>query len=396
MAEGQLVEWKVKEGEWVEEKQVLVVIETDKVTFELESPASGFLHILAEAGIALPVGDVAGLLAETEEELEKLRVERPTRGKKAEPEAEVVGATEARAMPKRRERAKISPVARKMAEEHKIDITQISGSGPGGRIVRADIERAIAEKETAVAPSPGIYEGKRVKHTIPLTGMRQAIAEHMHRSLSVSAQLTRMGEIDMTQMIRLRNTFIEREKAIGVRVSYTDLFVLVLAKALRDHPIINSSLIDTEIKIWEDINIGVAVALEVGEYESGLIVPVVKNADKKSLLEVCTAVRELTEKARSRTLMPDDVSGGTFTLTNVGVFGPGWSLGTPIINQPQSAILQTGAISERPVAIKGQVVVRPIMTYSLTFDHRVLDGAPAARFMEGVRELMENPDLLLL
>ena len=396
MAEGLLVEWKVKEGEWVEEKQVLVVIETDKVTFELEARASGFLHILAEAGSALPVGEVAGLLAETKEELEKLQKERPTTGKKTEEEAEVVGATEARPMPEKRKQVKISPVARKMAKENKIDINRISGSGPGGRIVRADIEKAIEKKEPEAAPSPGLYEGKRVKDTIPFTGMRKAIAEHMHRSLSVSAQLTRMGEIDMAEMVRRRDIFLEKEKTIGVRVSYTDLFVFVLAMALKDHPIINSSLIDDEIKVWEDINIGVAVALEEGGYEGGLIVPVVKNAEKKSLVEVSTTVRELTKKARSRKLMPEDVSGGTFTLTNVGVFGSGWSLSTPIINQPQSAILQTGAIVEKPVAMKGRVVIRPVMSCSLTYDHRVLDGAPAARFMERVRELMENPDLLLL
>jgi pyruvate/2-oxoglutarate dehydrogenase complex dihydrolipoamide acyltransferase (E2) component len=164
-----------------------------------------------------------------------------------------------------------------------------------------------------------------------------------------------------------------------------------VAKVLKEHPIINSSLIDNEIKIWEEINIGVAVAVE-----EGLIVPVVKNADRKSLVEISKEARALAEKARAGKLMPDDVAGGTFTITNLGAFGGGYGFGTPIINQPQAAILGTGAITERPVVRQGQIVIRPIMAYSFTFDHRVLDGAPAGRFMAALTQLLENPGLLLL
>jgi len=281
-----------------------------------------------------------------------------------------------------------------MAEEHMIDLTKVTGTGPGGRIVREDIEKAIEAKKKEVPPVE-VYEGKRVEATIPLKGMRSAIAEHMHRSLSVAAQLTSMGEIDMTEMIKLRNALLEQEEVIGARITYTDIFVFAIAKALRDNPIINSSLIGNEIKIWKDINIGVAVALEEG-VEGGLIVPVVRNADQKSLTEINQEIRSLVEKARAGKLMPDDVSGGTFTLTNLGAFGGGWGLGTPIINQPQSAILGTGAITDRPVVRDGQIVIRPIMTYSFTFDHRVIDGAPAGKFMARVTQLLENSNLLLL
>jgi pyruvate/2-oxoglutarate dehydrogenase complex dihydrolipoamide acyltransferase (E2) component len=170
--------------------------------------------------------------------------------------------------------------------------------------------------------------------------------------------------------------------------------VAAIARALRDNPIINSSVVGNEIKIWEDVNIGVAVALEDG-LEGGLIVPVVRNADQKSVGDIGVEVGLLVEKARAGKLMPDDVSGGTFTLTNLGAIGGGYLFATPIVNQPQSAILGTAAICDRPVVRDGQVVVRPIMTYSFTFDHRAIDGAPAARFVDDLTRLLENPDPLL-
>ena len=398
MTEATLVEWKVKEGDRVEQGDVVLLIETEKTKWEVEASASGFVHILVEEDVKAPVGRVVGLIAETEEELEALKRE-PAREifttvAEAAEAPPVEAAPPAAVRGEEGKRIRISPVARKMAEEHMIDITTITGTGPEGRIVREDIERAIEEKKREV-PRVEVYEGKRVKTTIPLKGMRRAIAEHMHRSLSVAAQLTAMGEIDMSEVIKLRNALLEQEQVIGARITYTDIFVLAIVKALKENPIVNSSLIENEIKIWEDINIGVAVALEEG-VEGGLIVPVVKNADQKSLVEINREVRSLVEKARAGKLMPDDVSGGTFTLTNLGAFGGGWGFGTPIINQPQSAILGTGAITDRPVVREGQIVIRPIMTYSFTFDHRVIDGAPAGRFMAQLTQLLENPGLLLL
>jgi len=390
-----LVEWRVKEGEWVEAHQVVMAIETEKIKSEVEASAAGFVHILVAQDNKVPIGRVVGLIAASQEELEALQKEPPkeisiTPVEVAEaPAVEAAPAEAAVAPEEKRERIPISPVARRMAEEYAIDITKVTGTGPGGRIVKEDIEKAIEAKEKA--PPVQVYEGKRVKATMPFRGMRKAIAEHMHRSLSVAAQLTFMGEIDMTEMLKLRNNLLAQEKAIGVRITYTDLFVMVLARALRDNPIVNSSMIDNEIKIWEDINIGVAVALE-----EGLIVPVVKDADKKSLVEINKVVGELVEKAREGKLGVDDVSEGTFTLTNLGAFSAAWGVATPIINQPESAILGTGATTERVMVRDGQIVIRPIMTYSFTFDHRVIDGAPAERFMTRVRQLVENPDLLLL
>jgi len=385
-----LVEWKAKEGNWIEQGDIVLVITTEKITSDVEAEASGYLHILVEEGNEAPIGSAVGLIAGTKEELKALQREPPkeiittvTEFKEAPP-AETVPA-QAAAKTKGGERIRISPVARKMAEEHMIDIASIAGTGPGGRIVREDIEKAIEAKKR-VEVTPVVYQGKRVKSTIPLKGMRKAIAEHMHRSLSISAQLTVMGEIDMTEVVKLRETLLGQAEAIGARITYTDIFVLAIAKLLKDNPIINSSLIDNEIKLWENINIGVAVALE-----EGLIVPVVKDADKKSLVEINQTIRTLGEKAREGKLVPDDVTGGTFTITNLGALGGGYRFETAIINQPESAILGTGGIVDRAVVRDGQIVIRPIMTYYLTYDHRVINGAEAAKFTANMTRLMENP-----
>jgi pyruvate dehydrogenase E2 component (dihydrolipoamide acetyltransferase)/2-oxoglutarate dehydrogenase E2 component (dihydrolipoamide succinyltransferase) len=240
-------------------------------------------------------------------------------------------------------------------------------------------------------PQSETVDGKRVKYIVPLKGMRAAIAEHLHRSLSESAQLTAMGEIDMTESIRLRKEFLAREQAVGARITYNDIFVFVAAKALREKPMINSSIIGNEIKVWDDINIGVAVALE-----EGLIVPVIRNADRKSISEISKATKALVDRAKAGTLAPDDVTGGTFTITNLGAAGAGWRFETSIINPPESAILGTGGITDRAVVRDGQIVIRPIMTYGFTYDHRVIDGATAVQFMAKVIELLENPGLLVL
>jgi len=403
VADATIIEWQLKEGERVEERQVVAVIETEKVRSDVESPGTGFLHILLKEGETAPAGKVIGMLAETKEELEALQkkpleempakaaevAEAPkTEAPKAAPPKEAVAAGRGE------ERIRISPVARKLAEENVIDITKVMGTGPGGRITREDIEKAIATKGAApvveAAAPAEVSVGKKVKTTLPLTGMRGTIAEHMHRSLSVAAQLTTMGEIDMTEMVNLRKNLLDRENVLGTRITYTDIFVFAIARILRDHPIINSSIIDNTIKVWEDINIGVAVALE-----EGLTVPVVKNADQKSLVEISKTVKALTEKAREGKLTSDEISGGTFTLTNLGALGGGWTFETAIINQPESAILRVGGITERAVVRDGQIVIRPIMTYSLTYDHRVIQGAVAAKFMTSLISALENPTLLL-
>ncbi len=402
MKQGKIVEWKIKEGEWVETGDIVMVIETEKVTYECESPASGYLHILSELGKIYPVEETVALLVQTEEELKKLQVAQPA------PEMSEAGnevappAATASNSPQNRGRIKITPIAKKLAKKHNLDLEKIPGTGPGGRIKKEDILQFLEKGEPAatdISVKPTctgeMIDGKEVLDTISYSGMRQAIGDHMMQSLAVSAQLSNIGEIDMTQLIRFRKSYLKKEKEFGVRITYTDLIVMLLAKAIKYVPIINASLIDGEIKIWKDINIGVAVSFENGKYDSSLIVPVIKNTESKSLLEIANINRDLITRARNGRLTPDEVTGGTITLTNLGALTPGWMIGTPIINQPQAVIIGTGAILEKPVGVNGKIELRPTMTVSFTYDHRVMDGAPIAKFYTKITELADNPEYLL-
>jgi len=398
MSDVTIVEWRVKEGEKVEKGTAVLVIETEKTEWDVEAGASGFLHILAEEGEKAKIGQVVGLIAETREEFEKLQKEPPPETLAAEvkkvPPAEAAGGKPEAARVEG-ERIRISPIARKMAEEQMIDITRVKGTGPDGRIVKEDIEKALEEqKKVSVRPEEvtrALYQGRRLKETIPLKGMRRVIAERMHRSLSGSAQLSFLGKFDATELIQFRKALLNREKATGVNITYTEILVYTIARALKDHPDINVSLIENEIKVWEDINIGVAVALG----KQGLLVPVVKQADKKSLTEISQEVKRLVEKARGGKILPEEVTGGTFTLTSIGAVGVS-DYQTPVINQPESAILGTGPIRDEAVVKNGQIVIAARMPYSLTVDHRVINGFGAEQFLASLKELVETPDLLLL
>ena len=401
MSDVTMVEWKAKEEEKVEKGSVVLVIETEKTEWNVEAGATGFLHILIHEGMKAKIGQVVGLIAETKEELEKIQKETPheqlTEEVKEAPLNEA-----AQAKPRavgtegvERERIRISPIARKMAEEHMLDITHIKGTGPDGRIIKEDVEQTIEERKKVAIPkeeiTPILYQGRRVKKTISLKGMRRVIAERMVGSLSGSAQLSFLGEFDATELVKLREAFLNKEKEIRIKITYTEILVYIIAKALKDHPDINVSLIENEIKVWEDINIGVAVALG----KEGLLVPVLKQADKKSFIEISQEVKSLVKKTREGKILPHEVTGGTFTLTSVGAIGVSYYQ-TPVINQPESAILGTGPITEKPVVKNGQIVTAPMMPYSLTFDHRVINGFGAEQFLARLKELVETPGLLLL
>lgn len=260
------------------------------------------------------------------------------------------------------------------------------------------------ERKAPTAPGSEV-DGKKVKEVIPVRGIRRTLAEHMHRSLQVSAQLSGSLAIDMTQMIKARERLNSKEDQTGVHFTYTDLFVKVVAEALKRNPMMNSSLIEREILVWDDINVGVALDFEMRDGRRGLIVPVVRNAEQKTVLEIHNTLESIKERGIVGKLMPDDALGGTFTLTNVGVFGGSQStagratgmpsFSTPILNQPQVGIFGTGAIQDAPVVVDGQVVVRPVMYCSLTYDHRVLTGADSAAFSGDIVRLMLEPRLLL-
>jgi pyruvate dehydrogenase E2 component (dihydrolipoamide acetyltransferase) len=392
LANATVVEWKVTEGERVEKNQAVVTIETQKTKFDMEADEPGFVHILVNPDTEVAVGRVVGMIAGSPDELTSLQqqpareITVPTPGSGG-PAAPVVAPGVPRAVSPRLDdgaHIRISPVARKLAEEHMIDVAKVVGTGPEGRIVREDIERALAARDQGAAARG--HDGRRLAEVVPLKGMRKAIAEHMQRSLAVSAQLTAMGEIDVTELVNRRRELVAQGDGSGTRISLTDIIVFTLARVLKEFPRVNSSLMDSEIRTWDSINVGVAVALD-----DGLIVPVVKDADQKSLVETSRAVSGLAAKAREGKLVPEEVTGGTFTLTNLGAAGAGWRFETAIINQPESAILGTGGITDRVVVRDGQIVIRPIMTYSFTYDHRVIDGSLAVRFMARVIDMLEHP-----
>jgi len=392
-----VAEWKAKEGENVKSGSELAILESEKITHTIEAEISGYLHIIVKEGQEVPIGTVIGVIAETMEELGELKdYTNKTIDKLTSKEEKNTGTklskvdTTALSSSANIERIKISPVARRIAKEHWITIESVSGTGPGGTIIREDIEKFINDKDKQQDISDLFY-GRNVKETRPLNKMRKQIADHMVRSLSIAAQVTLMGEIDMTEMKKVRQIFLAQEGTLGNRITYTDLFIYLVAKQLRNHPIINSSIIDDEIKLWENINIGVATSLE-----NGLIVPVIKNADKKSLSELSKELKDLVKRAREEKLQLDDVKGGTFTISNLGAFGStGYRFETVIINQPESAILGTGGISDRVVVRDENIVIRPILTYYFTYDHRVIDGLNAAMFMADVQKAFEQPGLFL-
>lgn len=392
-----VAEWKAKEGESVEKGSEIVILEAEKITYTIEAEISGYLHIIVKEGQEVPIGTVIGAIAKTMEELRKLKdYTNKTIDKLTSKEENNIGIE----LPKvdtiipsssaNIERIRITPVARRIAKKHGITIESVSGTGPSGTIIREDIEKFINDKNKQQDISNLLY-GKNVKETRPLSKMRKQIAEHMVRSLSIAAQVTLMGEIDMTEMKKVRQILLEQEGTLGNRITYTDLFIYLVGKQLKNHPIINSSIIGDEIKLWDSVNIGIATSLE-----NGLIVPVIKNADKKSLAKLNKELKDLVKRAREGKLRPDDVTGGTFTITNLGAFsGTGYRFETVIINQPESAILGTGGISDRVVVRDEKIVIRPILTYYFTYDHRVIDGLNAAKFMRDVQKAFEQPDLFI-
>ena len=368
MKEGTVAQWFKKEGETVTKGEPLVEVLSEKATVEVEAPASGILQkILAEQGMDMPVNATLAIITApdeqvTEADLEKLQGEE-------EKEKEVVAEApevETETMVSAEERIIASPAAKRLAKEHGISLAQMKGTGPEGRIVEEDVQRFI-EQTSQLTP--------RVKEVIPLAGIKKITAERVTRSFRTAPHSTVIMEVDMSNAARLRS---ERQ------ISYTELLVKAVAGALRKHPLLNSTLTEDEkIKVYEDINIGVAVATE-----QGLVVPVIHDVDKKSPEEIATKLRELAEKAREGKLAKEDVSGGTFTITNLGMFGV--DLFMPIINPPEAAILGVGKIVDKPLIEGKEIVIKPVITLSLAYDHRIVDGAPAALFLQEIKRTLES------
>ncbi|NVM29817.1 MAG: 2-oxo acid dehydrogenase subunit E2 [Candidatus Helarchaeota archaeon] len=375
MEEGTIIKWMKKEGDEVQRGEEIVEIETDKVTMKLEAPATGILYkILAAEKDVVPVGKNIALITDPGEEISDItqyieeKKEIPTTAV-APAAAPMVKTTKEVAG-----RIFISPRARKLAREKGIDYAGIRGTGPDGRIIEKDILNYLNHG------LPTKIEGK----SIPLEGIRKIIAKKMSASLSEIPQLTYTSEVDMTETINLRKHFLELYKGEDVKITMTDIIIKTVIEVIKKYPIFNSSMGENAVVIKDSLNLGVAVATD-----RGLIVPVIHDAESKSLKEISQHVRNLADKARSRTLSLDDVTGGTFTVSNLGMFGI--EVFTPIINPPEAAILGIGKMIQKPMVKDGRIRISPMMILSLTHDHRVMDGVDAANFLAEMKALLENP-----
>jgi len=385
MTEGSIERWLKLEGNQVKKGEPLVEILTEKLNFQYEAPASGILRkILRHEGETVPVSTPIAFIAEENEQLLEIGAippEAPAEAPPSGPDPKDIKETPKRVF--------VSPIARRIAEEKGIDLTTLKGSGPEGRIVKTDVLQAIekfAFKEEAVPPSPAASPGK----TIPFKGIRRMIAKRMTESFQNIPHFYLSLEIDMTACMALHEKMKEEvEKRVRVRLTLTDILVKIIASALRRHPVVNSRIEGDQILLIEDINIGVATALE-----DGLIVPVLQRADRKSFTEIAVTLRGLTQKAKEGKLSLEDVGGGTFTLSNMGMLG----IDTfhAIINPPECSILGVGRTVKRPVVFENNIQIRPMAWFSLSSDHRIVDGATAALFLNHIKDLVENPSLLLI
>jgi 2-oxoglutarate dehydrogenase E2 component (dihydrolipoamide succinyltransferase)/2-oxoisovalerate dehydrogenase E2 component (dihydrolipoyl transacylase) len=392
IAEGTVVKWLIPVGGTVERDQPLLEVETEKVALEIPSPAAGVLsEILVKEGETVPVGTVLGHIdgVPPAEVINRVGgvVVRPM-----EPVAEKGGkeraaageeGTRSEGSAEGMEDARLSPAVRHLAKQHGVDLSQVKGTGAGGRITKKDVEDFIARRQTKAAQSAltterpaTIKEQETGDEIVPLTLMRKTIAERMVNSRRTAAHVTTVFEADFSAIVKFRE---------GRPLTYLPFVIQAVARAIRDVPIMNSSWSDDGIVIKRDIHIGIATALE-----DGLLVPVVRHADRKGLRQLAEDIADLAERARSKRLNPDEVLGGTFSITNHGGFGSLFS--TPIIHQPQIAILGVGAVQKRPVVIHDAIAIRSMAYLSLSFDHRVIDGATADRFMAKVKDAIEESD----
>jgi 2-oxoglutarate dehydrogenase dihydrolipoamide succinyltransferase (E2 component) len=424
VVEGTITKWLKNKGERVEEYEPLLEINTDKVDSEIPSPSSGILlDILIPEGETIQAGTVLALIGEQAEDIPEKNNGEPKTAVVAKPAATGQPAKmpptrppNLASLPRDKQPAPgrghelgfISPVVAKIASENNLNLYEITGTGQGGRITKKDV-LAYLENQPATAPTRGTEitaepvtappsrpllttkPASQAGEILPLNPVRRAIAEHMVLSKHTSPHVTTVMEIDLSRVANHRQANKEQFKRDGVNLTFTAYFVTAATAALKAHPIVNSSWSDEGILLHRDIHIGMATSLG----EAGLIVPVIKNADSYSLLGLARVINDLSNRARSRQLIPDEVKGGTFTITNHGTSGSLFA--TPIINQPQCAILGVGVIQKRVVVLtdangSDSIAIRPMVYVSLTFDHRILDGAMGDSFLAKVVEYLQNWD----
>ncbi|MBV6415617.1 MAG: Dihydrolipoyllysine-residue succinyltransferase component of 2-oxoglutarate dehydrogenase complex [Steroidobacteraceae bacterium] len=397
VADATLVAWHKKAGDAVRRDDNLADLETDKVVLEVPAPTNGVLkEIRIQGGTTVTSGQVLAIIEEGAAAAAVAPREQPVAGG---------GQTEAQRVPPApgRDAAKLSPSVRRLVEENQLDPGQIPASGRDGRLTKSDVvgflDRTPAAAATPAAPppaspaAPAARPGPRVgrrDQRVPMTRLRQRIAERLVAAQATQALLTTFNEVDLSAVIALRARYKDRfEKEFGVKLGFMGLFVKASIEALRRYPVVNASVEGADIVYHEYYDIGVAVSTD-----RGLMVPIVRDADQKNLASVEKEIGDYAAKARQGAIAIEDLTGGTFTITNGGVFGS--LLSTPIVNAPQSAILGMHKTQDRPVVVGGQVVVRPMMYVALTYDHRIIDGREAVQFLVAVKEALEDPARILL
>ena len=396
MVEGTISKWEKQEGQEVEKDEILLVIETEKVSYEINSPINGNLaKIIAQEGDVVPVGGVMAYIAQPGEKFEtgasvktSDKQNREVIGDNGKSEIPALESTLDK-KPESHANIKASPLAKKIAYENELDLSQISGSGPSGRITKKDVLNAISEKNKAVGSKVGNKESE--VEIIPITMKRRTIATRMSQSFQTIPHFWLHVEVDATEMKRDRKLLIKaiEEQTNGIRLSYTDIMIKLVSKAISEHPLSNATWTEEGIKLFKEINIGLAIDLP-----DGLMVPVIKDVGTKTLSEICVCRKDIVDRARNGKLTIDELTSGTFTFNNVGGFGV--SHAESIINPPESCILSIGSIIDRPVVVNKEIVIKPIFYLSLACDHRIFDGGSSSRLLGRIKSLIEKPITILI
>lgn len=390
VSDATLIAWHKNAGETVSRDENLVDLETDKVVLEVPAPVSGtIMKIVVDNGTTVVAGDVLAILEEGEVAAaapanpEQAAVEKVASTAKKEPAGSV----------------KTSPAVRRLLDEYDLDATMVSGSGKDGRITKADVMAFLKSNDsgnvTPGDPAPAIEESvvtrtARTEQRVPMTRLRARIAERLVDAQQTAAMLTTFNEVDLTEVMALRKRYRDSfERQHGVRLGFMSFFAKAAVEALKRFPVVNASVEGTEIIYHNYFDIGIAVSSD-----RGLMVPVIRDVDLMSFAEFETTLADMAGKAQAGTIGMDDLTGGTFTITNGGIFGS--MMSTPILNQPQSAILGMHSIQQRPVVIDDEIVARPMMYLAVTYDHRIIDGKEAVQFLVVIKEQLEDPGRLLL
>jgi 2-oxoglutarate dehydrogenase E2 component (dihydrolipoamide succinyltransferase) len=417
VADATVGRWLKQEGEEVTSGEALVELETDKINFEVEAEQDGVLESISKGeGETVNVGEVIGTIGEAGDGTAPVETEGQPRAEEEvqqaeteQPESEAGDETSNGHREVEDGAGRASPSVRRLAQEYEIDLAEVSGSGSGGRITRDDVERLIRNQSRTAAPEkteeperdgkgeapqpvPAASEDGRanLEERVRVSRRRQTIAQRLVESQQTAAMLTTFNEVDMTAVMELRKRRKESfQERTGARLGFMSFFTKAAIGALKAFPKVNAELQDSELLLKKYYDIGVAVSTD-----EGLVVPVIRDADHKNFAEIEQGIADLATKAREGKLTLDDLRGGTFTITNGGIFGS--LVSTPILTMPQVAILGMHKIQERPMVIDGEIVVRPMMYLALSYDHRVIDGAEAVSFLVRIKELIEDPESLLL